>query len=90
MRLGRWLRPAGAAVVGVAVGAGVALALQGPPDPPGSHPAPAATVTLRPTGTAAPSGADEHRRCYANFTCDPSDVWTGLWRESPSSTAGAT
>ena len=55
MRLGRWLRPAGAAVVGVAVGAGVALALQGPPDPPGSRPAPAATVTLRPTGTAAPT-----------------------------------
>ena len=46
------------------------------------------TMVVYKEGTAAPSGADEHRRCYADFTCDPSDVWTGLWRESPLSTAG--
>lgn len=46
------------------------------------------TMVVYKEGTAAPGGADEHRRCYANFTCDPSDVWTGLWRESPLSTAG--
>lgn len=36
-------------------------------------------------GSAAPSGPAEHRRCYANFSCDPSAIWTGLWRESQSS-----
>ena len=43
----RWLRPAGAALLGVAVGVGVALALQGPPDPPPAGSARVATAPLR-------------------------------------------
>jgi hypothetical protein len=38
MSPGRWLRPAGAALFGLAVGAGAMLALQRPPDPPPSPP----------------------------------------------------
>ena len=37
-------------------------------------------------GSAAPSGPDEHRNCYNNYKCDPSPIWTGLWREAPGST----
>jgi hypothetical protein len=37
-------------------------------------------------GSSAPSGAVEHRNCYNNYECDPSDVWTGQWREAPGST----
>jgi D-alanyl-D-alanine carboxypeptidase-like protein len=47
---GRWLRPAGAALVGLVVGVGVTLALQGPPDPPRSLPSP---VVSRPPAPAA-------------------------------------
>ena len=47
--VGRWGRPAVAAVVGLAVGAGAMLALQEAPDPPGSLSAPAVS--------AAPSSA---------------------------------
>ncbi len=25
---------------------------------------------------------EEHRECYNNFACDPTGIWTGLWRES--------
>lgn len=46
------------------------------------------TMVVYKEGTAAPGGPDEHGRCYANFVCDPSPVWTGLWRESPLSKAG--
>lgn len=46
------------------------------------------TMVVYKEGTAAPGAPGEHQRCYANFTCDPSDVWTGLWRESPQSTSG--
>ncbi|WP_255436511.1 N,N-dimethylformamidase beta subunit family domain-containing protein [Tessaracoccus sp. MC1756] len=34
----------------------------------------------------AAAGSDEHYNCYNNYQCDPSDVWTGLWREAPGST----
>ncbi|WP_255433575.1 N,N-dimethylformamidase beta subunit family domain-containing protein [Tessaracoccus sp. MC1865] len=34
----------------------------------------------------AAAGSDEHYNCYDNYQCDPSDVWTGLWREAPGST----
>ncbi len=34
-------------------------------------------------GSAAPSGSAEHRNCYNNYDCDPTDIWTGLWREAP-------
>ncbi|TYL52634.1 N,N-dimethylformamidase beta subunit family domain-containing protein [Agromyces mariniharenae] len=46
------------------------------------------TMVVYKEGTAAPAAPDEHQRCYANFACDPSDIWTGLWREtrSPSGT----
>ena len=37
-------------------------------------------------GNSAPSGAAEHRNCYDNFDCDPSDIWTGQWRQAPGST----
>ncbi|MCU0261744.1 MAG: DUF4082 domain-containing protein, partial [Ilumatobacteraceae bacterium] len=37
-------------------------------------------------GSSAPSGAAEHRNCYDNYACDPSDVWTGQWREAPGAT----
>ncbi len=37
-------------------------------------------------GSAAPSGSAEHRNCYNNYDCDPSPIWTGLWREAPGST----
>src|SRR5690606_8444248 len=37
-------------------------------------------------GSTAPSGAAEHRNCYNNYECDPSDIWTGQWREAPGST----
>jgi D-alanyl-D-alanine carboxypeptidase len=49
---GRWLRPAGAAVVGLAVGIGAALALQGAPEPPGSLPSPVVSRASAP-GTSA-------------------------------------
>ena len=52
--LGRWLRPGGAALLGVAVGAGVVLALQRPPDPPPA-PAPVATRTPEPVRAAVPT-----------------------------------
>jgi D-alanyl-D-alanine carboxypeptidase len=54
-RAGRWLRPAGAALLGVAVGAGVALALQRPPDPPRSLPSPVATRVPAPVRAAVPT-----------------------------------
>ena len=50
----RWLRPAGAALLGVAVGVGVALALQGPPDPPPAGSAPVATRAPEAVRAAAP------------------------------------
>ncbi len=37
-------------------------------------------------GSLAPSGSVEHRNCYNNYNCDPSGIWTGLWREAPGST----
>lgn len=37
-------------------------------------------------GNTAPSGSAEHRNCYNNYDCDPSPIWTGQWREAPSST----
>jgi len=37
-------------------------------------------------GNAAPSGMSEHRFCDGAFTCDPSGIWTGLWRQAPGST----
>jgi uncharacterized repeat protein (TIGR02543 family) len=37
-------------------------------------------------GSSAPSGSSEHRNCYNNYDCDPSDIWTGLWREATGST----
>jgi D-alanyl-D-alanine carboxypeptidase len=66
--LGRWVRPALAAVLGLVVGAGAMLALQGSPDPPGSLsdpprslPSPVATRTsaaIRAAGgTPAPAAA---------------------------------
>lgn len=45
------------------------------------------TMVAYKEGSAAAS-PDEHQRCYNNFSCDPSDSWTGLWRESPASTSG--
>ena len=33
-------------------------------------------------GSSAPSGSEEHRNCYNNDNCDPTDTWTGQWRES--------
>jgi hypothetical protein len=52
---GRWLRPAGAALLGVAVGAGAALALQRSPDPPPAVPAPVATRAPDPVRAAVPT-----------------------------------
>ena len=73
---GRWLRLAGAVLLGLAVGAGAALALQGPPDPPSSPPAPVATPGPDPGGAAAP--APTSARAAAPET--PADrvllVWT--------------
>jgi len=53
--LGRWLRPGGAALLGVAVGAGVVLALQPPPDAPPAVPAPVATRAPEPVRAAVPT-----------------------------------
>jgi D-alanyl-D-alanine carboxypeptidase-like protein len=50
--VGRWMRPAGAVLLGLAVGAGAMLALQGPPDPP---PSPSAPATLGAPAKGAPS-----------------------------------
>ncbi|MFP5415901.1 MAG: DUF4082 domain-containing protein [Actinomycetes bacterium] len=36
-------------------------------------------------GNSAPNTV-EHRNCYDNFACDPSDVWTGQWRQAPGAT----
>ena len=44
------------------------------------------TMVIYKEGSAAPSGSDEHRNCFNNYECDPSDIWTGLWREAPDST----
>ena len=41
------------------------------------------TMVVYKEGSAG-SSADEHQRCYRNFACDPSPVWTGLWRETAS------
>jgi hypothetical protein len=54
----RWLRPAGAALLGLVVGAGTALALQGPPDPPPSVPSPVASRSPIPTVTRPAAPAD--------------------------------
>ncbi|WP_139416724.1 N,N-dimethylformamidase beta subunit family domain-containing protein [Agromyces laixinhei] len=43
------------------------------------------TQVIYKEGSAAPLAPDEHRRCYADYSCDPSETWTGLWRESPQS-----
>ena len=40
------------------------------------------TMVVYKEGSLAPSPASEHRRCYLNFSCDPTGQWTGLWRES--------
>ncbi len=40
------------------------------------------TMVVYKEGSLAPSPESEHRRCYLNFSCDPSGQWTGLWRES--------
>jgi hypothetical protein len=53
--VGRWVPPAVAAVLGLAVGAGPALALQRPPDPPRSLPAPVASAVPSPTAAGAPT-----------------------------------
>jgi hypothetical protein len=54
---GRWMRPAGAALLGLAVGAGATLALQRPPDPHRPAPAPATSAApaldVPPTSRAA-------------------------------------
>ncbi len=51
------------------------------------------TMVVYKEGSLAPSPEGEHRRCYLNFSCDPSSEWTGLWRETttdgPSSSIGA-
>lgn len=39
-------------------------------------------------GSAA-AASSEHQRCYADYSCDPSSTWTGLWRESPQSSTSA-
>jgi D-alanyl-D-alanine carboxypeptidase-like protein len=49
-----WLRPAAATVIGLVVGAGAALALQEPPDPPRSLLSPVASRVPGATGAAAP------------------------------------
>jgi D-alanyl-D-alanine carboxypeptidase len=62
-RAGRWLWPAGAVVLGLAVGGGTMLAVQRAPDPPGSvatpgssaAPSPTVTGMPTPTGPAAPA-----------------------------------
>ena len=46
---------------------------------------PCTQVTYK-EGNSAPTGAAEHYRCWGNFECDPSDVWTGQWRQAPGST----
>ena len=33
-------------------------------------------------GSAAPMGSAEHRDCYQDYECDPTSIWTGLWREA--------
>jgi D-alanyl-D-alanine carboxypeptidase len=60
---GRWLRPAGAALLGLAMGAGAALALQRPPDPPRSLPPvvsrpPNPSASIAPTSTRPALAAD--------------------------------
>jgi hypothetical protein len=49
-----WVRPAGAGLLGLVVGAGTALALQRPPDPPRAVPAAVASAAPGPTGGTAP------------------------------------
>lgn len=46
------------------------------------------TMAVYKEGSAA-AASSEHQRCYRDYTCDPSDTWTGLWRESPQSSASA-
>jgi hypothetical protein len=52
--VGRWGRPAVAAVLGLALGAGVMLALQEVPDPPGSLSAPAVSAAPSSAATGVP------------------------------------
>ena len=33
-------------------------------------------------GDGAPSGSGEHWDCSGNFACDPTNTWTGLWRQN--------
>jgi D-alanyl-D-alanine carboxypeptidase len=79
MTPGRWLRPAGAALVGVAVGAGVALALQRPPDPRPAVPAPVATRNPDPVLAADPTPTGPTATAAASSAA-PADrvllVWT--------------
>jgi hypothetical protein len=55
--VGRWGRPAVAAVLGLALGAGVMLALQEVPDPPGSLSAPAVSAAPSSAATGVPPPA---------------------------------
>jgi hypothetical protein len=55
--VGRWGRPAVAAVLGLALGAGVMLALQEVPDPPGSRSAPAVSAAPSSPATGVPPPA---------------------------------
>ena len=79
MTPGCWLRPAGAALVGVAVGAGVALALQRPPDPRPAVPAPVATRNADPVLAAVPTPTGPTATAPASSAA-PADrvllVWT--------------
>jgi hypothetical protein len=51
-RIAGWLRPAAAGLVGLAVGAGLALALQHPPDPPQPPATPMASGSPTPAGAS--------------------------------------
>jgi hypothetical protein len=42
------------------------------------------TQVVYKAGSSAPSGPAEHRNCFQNYSCDPSGIWTGQWRESES------
>ena len=76
----RRLRPAVAAVLGLAVGAGAMLALQRPPDPPRSLPAPVASAGPSPTAAGVPPSAAGGAPTTPGRPVAPTDrvllVWT--------------
>jgi hypothetical protein len=68
MSQGRWLRPAGAALLGLAVGAGAMLALQRPPGPPPSPPSPVGPSSPGPAPAAATRPAPPADRVLLAWT----------------------